>query len=224
MKYVATICLSCALMFLYLKLTPEQKQAIVGKLGLSEIVSVDPMTAPVGTGQPGDIESSMGTSRSPELQVTADWFKGDAKKRSRLAQLEKTQRPPALQVKKWRNTLPLTPQARRDKIVVLTFWSTWCRPCLESIEVNNDICERFKNDEVLLIGICNTSGGEKMNDIIKEYDIRYPVAVDEFQRTANSYEVVAYPSYFIIDSKGKLRFADVKRYRVEDAIEFLLNE
>ena len=228
MKYIVTILLSFAGMFLYLKLTPEQKQEILGKLRSSGISIGEPAQEGHRPDQPDDavsaVESSQPTSQPEAFSVPADWLKGDAKKRKRLAYLESSQKPPALQVTKWRNSVPLHPGLRRGKIVVLTFWATWCPPCLKSIEVNNDIYQQYKNDDVLFIGICNTSGGEKMEDIIEEYGIQYPVAVDEAKRTAKSYQVAAYPSYFIIDANGKLRFADLKRYRVQEAIEGLLNE
>lgn len=152
------------------------------------------------------------------------WFQGTKAERSRFEPLLRSRRAPAFQVNQWTNTKPLHPAAREGKIIVLTFWSTWCQPCLNSIDFNNQLHQHYADQDVMVIGICNTDGSEDMAKIVKTRNIEYPVAIDDNgDKSVLAYEVQAIPTYFVIDREGRLRFADIKRGHLADAIEYLLS-
>ena len=50
----------------------------------------------------------------------------------------------------------------RGKVVILQFWSTWCGPCINSIPKNNELLAKFKGEDVVFVGVCNTLGSENM--------------------------------------------------------------
>jgi len=157
-------------------------------------------------------------------QPDTSWFQGTREEREIFQPLLRGRRAPALEVNQWTNTTPLHPKLREDKIVVLAFWSTWCQPCLNSINFNNELYRHYKDRDVVVIGICNTDGSEDMAEIVKSRDIEYPVAIDDpGDKSVSAYQVQALPTYFVIDREGRLRFADIKRNRVDDAIEYLLS-
>lgn len=131
---------------------------------------------------------------------------------------------PALSLKDWINTKPLTLADLKGKIVVLDFWATWCGPCLAAVPHTNELMKKYADKGVVFIGVCAQSGGEKMADTVKSKGILYPVALDAESATGKAYMNDSFPDYYIIDRKGNLRWADVANKDVEKAIEILLKD
>ena len=129
---------------------------------------------------------------------------------------------PKLALKEWINSKPLDLDALKGKIVVLDFWATWCGPCLRAVPHTNEMNQKYAREGVVIIGVCNKRGAEKMADTVKKHGIEYPVAVDD--GTNASYRVNSFPDYYVIDRHGILRWADVANKDVEKAIEILLRE
>lgn len=153
------------------------------------------------------------------------WMLGTESQRSRFLRLMQAAKPPALHVDQWANSKPLTLQKQVGKIVVLNFWSTWSEPCLKSTDLNNRIYLKYRDQDVVMIGICNADGSQDMADVVKSKAIVYPVAIDTpDDKTLTDYQVQALPTYFLIGRDGRLRFADVDHHHLGDAIEFLMNE
>jgi peroxiredoxin len=159
------------------------------------------------------------------LPPNSSWFQGTEEQRVRFGRLLQSNQAPTLSVNQWTNSSPLTRQETQGKIVVLTFWSTWSKPCLKAIDFNNKLHRHFRDQEVVLIGVCNTDGSQDLSQVVKSKSISYPVAIDdEGNKSLAAYEVQALPTYFVIDRSGKLRFADIKRSYLDEALEFLLSE
>ena len=77
---------------------------------------------------------------------------------------------------------------------------------------------------MILIGICDQEGSEKMPETAKKFDIQYPIAADINDATFKAYKSDSTPDYYLIDRKGNLRWADIETDDLEKAIELLVNE
>lgn len=199
-------------------------------------VATDSPTQPVAhlsdasvTGEqlrPTSTKDIPGSNQSnPATRPDDNWLLGTAAQRKRFQPLMRSKLAPAIDVGPWTNTPPLPANFRDGKIVVLTFWSTWSEPCLESINFNNSVHLNYRDQGVLLLGICNTDGSENMSRVVKSKQIAYPVAIDQpDDKSLTAYQVQALPTYFVIGRDGRLRFADIDRNHLNDAIQLLLNE
>lgn len=109
---------------------------------------------------------------------------------------------PELAVSEWLGE-ELTLAELRGDVVVLEFWGTWCRPCVERMPYTQRLHETYKDRGLVVIAIHSCAEGRKASAFVQEHRYTFPVAIDS-GKTARQYAVFAYPSYFLIDEKGCL--------------------
>ena len=64
------------------------------------------------------------------------------------------QKPPELQVKEWLNTEEnYTFKKLKGKIVLIDFWATWCRPCVQAMPHLQKVWEKYKDKGLVVIAI-----------------------------------------------------------------------
>jgi len=94
---------------------------------------------------------------------------------------------------------------KAEKPLVLHFWATWCPTC--KLEASN-IETVSKNYEVLTVAV-GSGDDAKVQSYINKYKYNFKVLNDSEGKWAKQFNVEAYPTTFIYDSKGELRFTEV---------------
>lgn len=94
----------------------------------------------------------------------------------------------------------------RGENVIVNFWATWCPPCRAEIP---DLQKLYDNKDVVILAV-NLTGTEKsvdkVTEFVKEYEMTFPVLMDESLEVSTSYQVQAYPTSYMIDSAGRIQF------------------
>jgi len=94
---------------------------------------------------------------------------------------------------------------KKGKPLVLHFWGTWCPTC--QLEIGN-IEHTSKEYEVLTIAV-NSGEDSKLTNYLNEKGLTFRVVNDNRGEWAKKFNVVAYPTTFIYDGKGELKFTEV---------------
>lgn len=94
----------------------------------------------------------------------------------------------------------------KGKIVIVSFWASWCRPCLEEIPSLVKLKEENKDTlEILAVNI------REEKDVIKHFtqnmNINFPIVRDMTSESVKDWNVYVYPSNFIVDKTGKIQYA-----------------
>ncbi len=93
----------------------------------------------------------------------------------------------------------------RGKVVMVNFWATWCPPCVEEIGTMNSLAERYKNKDFNLLSVDFRETAEHLRKFKQTVPIDYPVMLDSDGLVSEAWNVMAYPSTFILDKQGRIR-------------------
>lgn len=92
----------------------------------------------------------------------------------------------------------------KGKVIVLNFWASWCPPCRAEIPDFVKIYQKYKDKGLVIIGVAVSSKIDDVKEIVKKYNISYPVAVDDGSAEKAYGPITAVPTTFIIDTQGNL--------------------
>jgi len=94
---------------------------------------------------------------------------------------------------------------KEGKPLVVHFWATWCPTC--KLEISN--IETVSHEyEVLTIAV-NSGDNEKLKAFMTEKDLSFRVVNDRDGVLAKQFNIEAYPTTFIYDASGELKFTEV---------------
>lgn len=100
-----------------------------------------------------------------------------------------------------------TPDDFRGKVVLLNFWATWCKPCLQEFPHENQLVEQFQGQAVQVINICLDSREERWRQLIETYDLRMLnlYAIGNWNdKLYQSFGIQSLPHSVLIDPQGKI--------------------
>lgn len=138
------------------------------------------------------------------------------KRTARINQLKKVQiEIPQLQLKDIQGSLHKLLEYR-GKIVIVSFWASWCRPCIEEMPSLVALKEKHKDSiEILAVNVRENS--DTIKQFTQSMNINFPLLQDHDSSITESWKVYVYPSNFVVDKTGKLRFAATGAMDWQDA-------
>jgi len=97
----------------------------------------------------------------------------------------------------------------RGKVVFLNFWASWCPPCRAEARELEAAWQKFKNNNVVFLGIDIQDTEEDALAFLKEFNITYPNGRDASGKIAIDYGVWGIPETFFIDPEGRITYKHV---------------
>lgn len=96
----------------------------------------------------------------------------------------------------------------RGRVVLLNFWATWCPPC----RVEMPHMQRFFTDYaakgVVVLGVNLTTTEKHPENVpafVDDRQLTFPIVLDEKGEVMQTYQVVGYPTTYLIDADGTIR-------------------
>ena len=94
----------------------------------------------------------------------------------------------------------------KNKITIINFWATWCPPCIEEIPSLNRLNKKMKGLPFELISINYAEDKKTILEFMKNVSVEFPVLLDKDGQFATKWNVITYPSTFVIDKKGNIKY------------------
>jgi thiol-disulfide isomerase/thioredoxin len=111
-------------------------------------------------------------------------------------------------------------------VVVLSFFATWCKPCIAEIPHLEKIKSDFEGLPIKFFLIDVGEDRKKVLKFVKERDIQLTVLLDRYNKISEKYGINSLPRLLVLDKNGIIRkvqsgFSDGKSFEKE-MITFLL--
>ncbi len=120
-----------------------------------------------------------------------------------------------------------TLSARKDKVVIVDFWSTSCPPCIKELPNISAIYQANKDRGLEIISISLDDKKEKLDAFLATHPMPWYTVFSGKgwnDDAARLYEILSIPSLWLVDKKGVLRYFDVRGEDLTKAVEELLAE
>ena len=113
-------------------------------------------------------------------------------------------------------------EVKGEKLTVIDFWATWCKPCIRSIPELVKIEKSFSGKGVSFVGI-STDGPRnqmKVKPVAKSLGITYPVLIDINGELAERLQINVVPTLLIVNAQDKIVYRH-QGYRAGDENEWI---
>ena len=176
------------------------------------------------------------TDREP-LAVLSDGISrlthGDQMIPSRsLAEETKAPEAPEISSGVWINSEPLMLRSLHGRVVLIEFWTFACYNCRNTLPALKKWDAQYRDQGLTIIGVHTPELDferdiDKLRREVAGLGIKYPVVTDQDYSTWKTYGVEAWPTVFVLDKQGRVRWTHVgEGYydQTEEVIKKLLAE
>ncbi|HUP62043.1 MAG TPA: TlpA disulfide reductase family protein [Thermoanaerobaculia bacterium] len=94
---------------------------------------------------------------------------------------------------------------KRDRVVLLNLWATWCGPCRAEIPELQVLHAKYGPKGFEVIGVSVDEGGaDGVKQFVDELKMTYPVALDPEAKLASLFQTSWLPTSVLVDRTGKI--------------------
>lgn len=100
----------------------------------------------------------------------------------------------------------------KGSLILIDFWYMDCFPCIKAIPHLNDLYNKYKTKGLKVVGFNPYNNNEKdlkrFPKFLKNNTIDYPIVFIE-RDDCKKFKVFAYPTFYMIDKKGKVLYSEL---------------
>lgn len=95
------------------------------------------------------------------------------------------------------------------KVLLISFFATWCPPCIEEIPTFKHLQKKYKDKGFSIVALSVDQGGPSVvAKLVKKKNIKYPVLMADNETMQNFGGVYGVPVSFLVNKEGNV----VKKY------------
>jgi thiol-disulfide isomerase/thioredoxin len=114
----------------------------------------------------------------------------------------------------WINSEPMTLKGLRGRVVLVEFWTFGCYNCRNTLPSVKEWDARYREKGLTIVGVHSPEFDDekRLENVRREVaslGILYPVVTDNDYATWRAYSVEAWPTIFVLDKSGRIRWTHV---------------
>lgn len=92
-----------------------------------------------------------------------------------------------------------------DKLTLIDFWATWCKPCTQLMPKLNDLKNKWPDDvEIIGVSIDGPRSMIKVKPFVTTMGINYPILLDPDQDLSGDLSICSIPSLILVNNEGEI--------------------
>jgi peroxiredoxin len=93
----------------------------------------------------------------------------------------------------------------KDKVIILSFWATWCAPCLEEMSAFEKLYRRYRSQGLTVLAVSLDKGDfSKVQGFVDSNNLTFPVLMDSEGVAEKLYPSFTIPFTYVIDKEGRV--------------------
>jgi thiol-disulfide isomerase/thioredoxin len=113
---------------------------------------------------------------------------------------------------RWLNSPPLSLDQLHGKVVLVEFWARECINCIHVLPHTKALHDKYAKDGLVVVGVHTPEYDEErdlasLQKALHQFQIDWPVAVDNDHRIWNAYGNQYWPAIYLIDRNGRLVYS-----------------
>ena len=108
----------------------------------------------------------------------------------------------------------------RGKVVLVTFWATWCPPCRRELPDLGVLYERFRNRGFVILAVTDEEVS-KVKPFLSQEKVSYPVLLDPGHKVKDRFGIDGIPQSLVYDREGRLVAQAIDRPALRGFLDML---
>ena len=92
------------------------------------------------------------------------------------------------------------------RVVLVTFWATWCRPCIEEMPSIQRLEAAMAQAPFSVVGVNVGEGERRVQATVKRLRMTFPVLLDQDSATFEDWGANVLPTAYVLDRGGRVRY------------------